>query len=113
MFLRTLMLLLSAAVLFVVSPAVRACPTHEAQLHTVETTVAATSTLSAIAPDDCTADDPSSPCGQFHLCCVTPPGLPTADAAFFFTPFPQTAAVSRSPADTGVIRDLTSPPPKS
>ncbi len=32
MLLRTMMLLLSAAVLFVVSPAVRACPAHEAAL---------------------------------------------------------------------------------
>ena len=93
------MLLLSAAVLFVVSPAVRACPAHEAALQTVHVTTSAPEALSAIASDDCTADDPAAPCGQFHLCCVTP--------------LPRTTAVNRSPADTGIIRDLTAPPPRS
>lgn len=107
------MLLLSAAVLFVVSPAVRACPAHEAALPTVHATTAAPEALSAIAPEDGTAEEPSAPCSQFHLCCVTPTALPTADAAFVFAPSPQTAAVSRSPADTGIVRDLTAPPPRS
>ena len=49
------MLLLSAAVLFVVSPAVRACPAHEAALQTVHETTSAPEALSAIASDDCTA----------------------------------------------------------
>lgn len=108
-----MMLLLSAAVLFIVSPAVRACPAHEAALQTVHAATSAPEALSAIAPDDCTADDPAAPCGQFHLCCVTPTGLPASDAAFLFAPSPQTAAVSRSPADTGIVRDLTTPPPRS
>ena len=105
-----MMLLLSAAVLFVVSPAVRACPAHEAALQTVHETTSAPEALSAI---DCTADDPAAPCGQFHLCCVTPTGLPTSDTTLLFTPLPRTTAVSRSPADTGIVRDLTVPPPRS
>lgn len=113
MFLRTLLLLLSAAVLFVVSPAVRACPAHEAMPHTAEATTAIDGQLSAIAPDDCTADDPAAPCGQFHLCCVTPTGLPTSDTALLFAPLPRTTVISRSPADTGIVRDLTAPPPRS
>ena len=104
------MLLLSAAVLFVVSPAVRAYPAHEAALQTVHETTSAPEALSAI---DCTADDPAAPCGQFHLCCVTPTGLPTSDTALLFAPLPRTTAVSRSPADTGIVRDLTAPPPRS
>lgn len=103
-----MMLLLSAAVLFVVSPAVRACPAHEAALQTVHVTTSAPEALSAIA-----ADDPAAPCGQFHLCCVTPTGLPTSDTALLFAPLPRTTAVNRSPADTGIIRDLTAPPPRS
>ena len=102
------MLLLSAAVLFVVSPAVRACPAHEAALQTVHVTTSAPEALSAIA-----SDDPAAPCGQFHLCCVTPTGLPTSDTALLFAPLPRTTAVNRSPADTGIIRDLTAPPPRS
>lgn len=105
-----MMLLLSAAVLFVVSPAVRAYPAHEAALQTVHETTSAPEALSAI---DCTADDPAAPCGQFHLCCVTPTGLPTSDTALLFAPLPRTTAVSRSPADTGIVRDLTAPPPRS
>ncbi len=113
-----MMLLLSAAVLFVVSPAVRACPAHEAALQTVHVTTSAPEALSAIASDDCTADDctaddPAAPCGQFHLCCVMPTGLPTSDTALLFAPLPRTTAVNRSPADTGIIRDLTAPPPRS
>ena len=104
------MLLLSAAVLFVVNPAVRACPAHEATLQAVHETTSAPEALSAI---DCTADDPAAPCGQFHLCCVTPTGLPTSDTALLFAPLPRTTAVSRSPADTGIVRDLTVPPPRS
>lgn len=108
-----MMLLLSAAVLFVVNPAVRACPAHEATLQAVHETTSAPEALSAIASDDCTADDPAAPCGQFHLCCVTPTGLPTSDTALLFAPLPRTTAVSRSPANTGIVRDLTAPPPRS
>ncbi len=120
MLVRLLMLFVAAAALFAQAHEAFACPAHESlAMH-------ATADSSAVRGDasmPCHTVAPSSPlckaqgaqplCSHFHLCCVTPPGLPAAEVATVFSAPLREAPCGRLPADTGIHALLDTPPPRS
>ena len=122
-FVRLLMLFVAAAALLAQAPEALACPAHDEGRAMAAAMVQTTASDSAAAPLCHTTASPSTPrcaaqgaatlCGHFHLCCVTPPGLPASEVLSRLSPAPRTAVASRSPADTGITSSTDTPPPRS
>ncbi len=119
---RLLMLFLAAAALFAQAPEALACPAHEEQAMAaamVQTTASDSAaaplchTTAASSAPLCAAEGAATLCGHFHLCCVTPPGLPASEVLSLLLPAPRTAVTSRGPADTGIASLIDTPPPRS
>lgn len=120
MLVRLLMLFVAAAALLAQAPEAFACPAHDSPaLHAAAEMPAARD----VTPMHCRTVAPSSPlckaqgaqplCSHFHLCCVTPPGLPAAEVATVFSAPLREAPCGRLPADTGIHALLDTPPPRS
>lgn len=120
MLVRLLMLFVVATALFVQAPEALACPAHERQASLTSSSQAPDATAALLCHAAAVSETPlcavsgSSPlCSHFHLCCVTPPGLPASEVFAQLTPAPQTSVTSPGPADTGIHPLLDTPPPRS
>lgn len=117
MFIRLMMFVFAAATLLASPFNAHACPDHEAARATVGYAPADTLSLTATAApalsQACHVDAVKTPCGKFHLCCVTPPGAPapdcTLEAAFSGTG----PVTSTGPADTSISLKRATPPPRA
>ncbi len=117
MFIRLMMFVFAAATLLASPFNAHACPDHEAaQTAVLYAPVVSLDLTAAIAPavsQTCHVDVVKTPCGKFHLCCVTPPGAPAPDCSLE-TAFAGTGPVtSTGPADTSISLKRATPPPRA
>lgn len=115
------LLILAAMALLASSAPALACQDHDAARPAVIETVghadcatapSAVHSVSASAPQ-CVAEASGPLCGGFHLCCVTPPAMPASSADSIVKPIVYGAIASIDPADTGIIPQNETPPPRS
>lgn len=118
------LLIFTAMALLASSSPALACPDHDAARPAVIENVSHADCASAApamhavpaATPQCVMEASGPLCGGFHLCCVTPPAVPAASADTIAVPvvFGSTGAIaSIEPADTGIIPQNETPPPRS
>lgn len=117
MFIRLMLFVFAAAALLASPCNAHACPDHDAARATVGHASAVTLSLTATAApalsQACHVDAVKTPCGKFHLCCVTPPGAPAPDCSLEAA-FSGTGPVtSTGPADTSISLKRATPPPRA
>ncbi len=115
------LLIFAAMALLASSPPALACADHDAARPAVIENVShadcasAASAMHAVssASPQCVLKASGPLCGDFHLCCVTPPAAPAASADTLAVPVVFGAIASIDPADTGIIPQNETPPPRS
>lgn len=120
MLVRVLIFFVAAVAFFGQAPKAFACPPHDSpvliatsEMPTASDVAAMHCRTSALSSPLCNAQGAKPLCSHFHLCCVTPPGMPASEVvAFLSTPLREVPS-GHLPADTGIHTILDTPPPRS